>query len=264
MNKENSRFPLISIILPFYFRYELLTRAINSVINQDYFNWELILVNDGSAGVDLTSFLNADKRIRLIELDKNEGVARARNRGIIESRGEYIALLDSDDEFFPNKLSIQINMMIKEKSLFSHTSYVEISESNNQKIINTQDCNGYKFPEIAYNCSIATPTVIIHKSLCDDGELFPMDFSVAEDICAWLKLSETANILSIEQPLTNVYVYKSTTSKNLGKQVIGVFNVIKFVNSNLNLKSGGYFKTVLNLYKKLILLYMNELLKLFK
>jgi hypothetical protein len=154
-------------------------------------------------------------------------------------------------------------MMIKEKSLFYHTSYVEISESNNQKIINTQDCNGYKFPEIAYNCSIATPTVIIHKSLCDDGELFPMDFRVSEDICAWLKLSETANILSIEQPLTNVYVYQSTTSKNLGKQVIGVFNVIKFVNSNLNLKS-GYFKTVLNLYKKLILLYMNELLKLFR
>ena len=100
MNKGNSRFPLISIILPFYFRYELLTRAINSVINQDYFNWELILVNDGSIGMDLTSLINADNRIRLIELDKNEGVARARNRGIIESRGEYIAFLDSDDDSF--------------------------------------------------------------------------------------------------------------------------------------------------------------------
>ncbi len=256
-------FPLISIIIPFYSRIELLYRAVDSVIKQDYNNWELILVNDGTRNVNLDSILEKNERISLINLHDNLGASKARNVGISASKGDYIAFLDSDDEFLYNKLSIQINSMIKEKSLFSHTSYVEISEENNKRIINTQDCNGHKFPEIAYNCPIATPTVMIHKSLCVDGYLFPMDFSVAEDICAWLKLSETAKILSIEEPLTNVYVYQSTTSKNLGKQVIGILNVIKFVNSNLSIKS-GYFKTVLNLYKKLIFLYINEFLKKFK
>lgn len=99
--------PLISVIIPSYNRALLLPRAIQSVLNQTYSNWEMIISDDGSS--DNTSeivsrFMEMDKRIKFTASSENLGVSSARNRGIAQAEGEYIAFLDSDDEWLSHHL----------------------------------------------------------------------------------------------------------------------------------------------------------------
>ena len=110
MNKQ----PLISVIIPTYNRENIITRAIDSVIHQTYKNWELIIVDDGSKDKTeevIKPYLKNHKVS--YHYQKNKGVCEARNYGIKKAKGEYIAFLDSDDEFEENKLSVQLCEMKK-------------------------------------------------------------------------------------------------------------------------------------------------------
>ena len=105
----------ISIVIPTYNRVDFLPKAIQSVLNQTYRNWEMIIVDDGST--DNTEEIvkgYKESRIQYIVHKYNLGLSAARNTGIKKSRGEYIAFLDSDDEWFPEKISCQMNIFQKE------------------------------------------------------------------------------------------------------------------------------------------------------
>jgi glycosyltransferase involved in cell wall biosynthesis len=112
--------PLVSIIVPTYNRSNIIERAIQSVINQAYTNWEIIIVDDGSTD-------NTKKTIRKYLKDKrityhytpHRGVCHARNYGMKKSKGEYISLLDSDDEYLENRLAYQLECMKKSNADFS-------------------------------------------------------------------------------------------------------------------------------------------------
>ena len=128
--------PLVSIIMPAYNAEKTILESIESVLRQTYRNWELIVVNDGSK--DSTSAVVLairDERVRLIE-QENAGVANARNNGINNSTGEYIAFLDSDDLWVEEKLERQIGTIEggKHKMCFAKTWC--FSENSNQ----TSDC----------------------------------------------------------------------------------------------------------------------------
>jgi glycosyltransferase involved in cell wall biosynthesis len=102
---------LVSVIIPTYNRASTLARAIESVLKQTYGNLELIVVDDSSN--DETSGVVsgiADERIKYIKFSKNKGVAAARNAGIKESCGDYIAFLDSDDQWLPDKLKLSLEV----------------------------------------------------------------------------------------------------------------------------------------------------------
>ena len=99
-----------SIILPSFNSSKTIYRSIQSVCSQSYADWELIVVSDGSTDNSnsiVNSFLEKDSRISLICLEKNMGVSFARNVGLESSTGDYIAFIDSDDEWLPNKLTVQ-------------------------------------------------------------------------------------------------------------------------------------------------------------
>jgi len=111
--------PKVSIVVPTYNRADFLPKAIQSVLNQTYRDWEMIIVDDGST--DNTEEVvkgYKEERIRYIVHKYNLGLSAARNTGIKNSRGKYIALLDSDDEWFPEKISCQINIFQKRDSEF--------------------------------------------------------------------------------------------------------------------------------------------------
>lgn len=104
---------MVSVIVPTYNREKEIARAINSILSQTYVHYEIIIVDDGST--DNTSEVVEkieDDRIRYIRLDKNQGACHARNVGIQESKYDYIAFLDSDDEWLPHKLEIQMDKML--------------------------------------------------------------------------------------------------------------------------------------------------------
>lgn len=106
--------PLVSVVLPTYNRADLLPAAIESILNQTYQNFELIIVDDGSTD-NTTELLNAyrqkDKRVKIIRSFENRGISYARNQGNITARGKYIAVMDSDDISLPDRLKKQVAFM---------------------------------------------------------------------------------------------------------------------------------------------------------
>ena len=117
--------PKVSIIIPFYNRISMVKRALFSVLNQSFSDFEIILINDGSIqNIDkIVSIVNENKKIKIIDLPKYFGVSVARNVGINEANGKYVPFVDSDDEWFEDKLLKQIDYMESSNQFFTHTSF---------------------------------------------------------------------------------------------------------------------------------------------
>ena len=123
--------PEISIITPVFESELFIKLTIESVLNQTYQNWELIIIDDASSDGSVKiaeSFATKDERINLIKLDSNKGPAAARNRGIKEASGRYIAFLDSDDLWHEEKLYKQLKFMKKNHYAFTYTGFEKINE----------------------------------------------------------------------------------------------------------------------------------------
>ncbi len=124
---------LVSIIMPSYNTAKYIAESIQSVLEQKYTNWELIIIDDCSTdNTDsvVYTFLG-DKRIKYLKNDSNKGAAYSRNRAIREAKGKWIAFLDSDDLWAHNKLESQIEFMKVNGYKFSYTNYIEIDNENN-------------------------------------------------------------------------------------------------------------------------------------
>lgn len=123
---------MVSIIMPSYNTAKYISETIESVLAQTYTNWELIIVDDcskDSTDEMIKPFLN-DSRIVYIKNDKNSGAAVSRNRALRKAKGKWIAFLDSDDLWFPEKLEKQIRFMEDGNYHFSYTCYEEINENS--------------------------------------------------------------------------------------------------------------------------------------
>ena len=111
--------PLVSIVLPTYNREEYLSRSIDSIINQTYKNWELLIIDDGSTDETLSlikNYLNKFSNIRYF-FHENRGAAYSMNIGMQNSKGEFITFLGSDDEYLANHLELRINYLVKNKNV---------------------------------------------------------------------------------------------------------------------------------------------------
>lgn len=123
---------LVSIIMPTYNCAKFIEESIESVLSQTYKNWELIIVDDCSNDntEDIVKrYCETDDRIKYLKLDVNSGAAIARNKGIEQARGKYIAFLDSDDLWMDGKLEKQISFMEENNYNFTCTDYMQIDES---------------------------------------------------------------------------------------------------------------------------------------
>lgn len=199
---------LVSVILPTYNRAKLLPRSIDSVLNQTYQNWELLVWDDGS--IDNTSDVVKrfnDKRIRYF-YNENKGVAAARNQAISDAKGEYLAFLDSDDEWMSEKLSVQmaalqahpeidlvfsdfenVNLVLNKRG----TNFVDYGKAF--QLMTTTDL-GSDFFEIkdgflqslAHGNYIATDTVVVKRSLVDRYGGFNESLRNSEDFELWWRL----------------------------------------------------------------------------
>ena len=124
---------LVSIIMPSYNTEQYIAETIQSVINQTYQNWELIIVDDCSTdNTDTVVGKIKDSRIRYLKNEKNSGAAVSRNKALREANGRWVAFLDSDDLWKPEKLEKQISFMMKKKCYFSYTNYEEIDADGNK------------------------------------------------------------------------------------------------------------------------------------
>lgn len=185
--------PLVSIIMPVYNSSKNLNRAIDSVIKQTYQNWELLITDDCSTdnSVEIAKLAaEKDHRIKVFSLNKNSGAAVARNNSISKAGGDFIAFLDSDDLWIPEKLQIQINFMIENKYPFTCAGYNVLSGS---KIISTYiPPEKYTYKEMLFNNCVGTLTAVYNcKEL---GKIYMPEIRKRQDYALWLKIMRTKSI----------------------------------------------------------------------
>ena len=202
-HKQNQEKPLVSVICPTYNRAWTLEKAIDSVLSQDYPNTELIVINDGST--DDTSDLLASCGERVIVIDQeNKGVSAARNAGIRSSRGELIALIDSDDQWDKRKISCQVQFFVDHpNAMICQTDEIWI---RNGKRVNPkkkhQKPSGMIFEPSLHLCLVSPSAVMMRKQLFRKKGLFKEDFVVCEDYDLWLRISFDTPVYLIDKPYT--------------------------------------------------------------
>ncbi len=127
--------PLISIITPNYNSQTYIAETIESIINQSYGNWELLITDDVSSDNSveiIKNYSNKDSRIKFFQLQENGGAAVCRNNSIKQASGRFIAFLDSDDIWLPNKLQHQLNFMVRNNYELTYTRYQKIDKKSNK------------------------------------------------------------------------------------------------------------------------------------
>lgn len=132
--EEQSKKPLVSVIMPAYNAERFIEEAITSVISQTVSDWELIVIDDGSTDRSYEiamAWQQNDRRITVLRNDANSGVAKTRNRGIEMARGQFIAFLDSDDIWLPGKLERQLARLAEADAHICYCSYAIVDQENN-------------------------------------------------------------------------------------------------------------------------------------
>lgn len=183
---------LVSIIVPVYNAEKFIREAMDSVLAQTYSDWELLLVEDGSSdgSADVIGKYIAEKaesRIRLIRQPANQGAARARNRGLLEASGRYIAYLDADDLWAPEKLEHELKFMEEKGAAFAFTGY-EFADEHGVglgKVVRVPETLVYR--QALSNTTIFTTTVMFDSSKISK-ELLEMPVIKSEDTALWWKV----------------------------------------------------------------------------
>ena len=209
--------PEISIITPVFKSEKFIKLTIESVLNQTYQNWELIIIDDastdGSAKI-VESFAVRDERIKLIKLDSNKGPAAARNRGIKEAAGRYIAFLDSDDLWYKDKLEKQIIFMQKNEYAFTFTGYEKIDEKG-KKIGNILPFKGQvTYHDLLKSNHIGCLTAMIDLKILGYKMYMP-DIKKRQDQGLWLEiLKEIDKAYCLNKVLGKYRIRKDSISIN--------------------------------------------------
>ncbi len=193
----------ISVIIPTFNRAWTLKRAVDSALAQDYPHREIIVVDDGSTDGTRDLLAGYRDKIRVL-VQENKGVSAARNLGIQESRGSFIALLDSDDAWETNKLSCQAAFFqSKPGAMICQTEEIWI---RNGKRVNPKKKHkkpsGMIFEPSLKLCLVSPSAVMIRKQLFGQKGMFNEGFPVCEDYDLWLRISHDTPIYLIDTPLT--------------------------------------------------------------
>ena len=234
---------LVSIVIPYYKKKKFIKQTINSVLNQTYKKFEVIIIYDDDKLSDLDylkKIVSLDKRINLIINKKKLGAGFSRNKGIKLSKGKYIAFLDSDDYWSKNKLKTQIAFMDVNKHIISHTTY-QIVNQNNEKISIRRARNFFEIQDLLYSCDIGLSTVILKKNLFSKKIKFP-NIKTKEDFVLWLSiLNKKIPIMALDKNLSSWRKLNNSLSSSTIQKILDGFKVY-YVYMNY-----GIFRSIVNL-----------------
>ena len=196
----------VSVIIPTYNRKHTLKRAIQSVYMQSLLPYEVIVVDDGSNDGTKEWVKQKYPNVKYI-YQKNSGVSSARNKGIKIARGDWIALLDSDDEWLPNKLIEQTNKIksnLDVKILHSNEIWIRNGVRVNQ-MKKHKKSGGYIFEKCLDICRISPSSVMLKKEIFDYIGTFDESLKVCEDYDLWLRITSKYPVCFLDIPLIKKY-----------------------------------------------------------
>ena len=221
---------LVSIIIPYYKKKEYILKTINSVLNQSYNNYEIIIIYDDENLSDLDyleKLFKLEKKIKIIKNSKTVGAGFSRNKGIENAIGEFIAFIDADDTWKKYKLEKQINFMKKKKLKFTHTPY-EIIDKNDKVLGERISKNFEKVDDLIKSCDIGLSTVIIKKEIIDYQTTFP-NLKTKEDFVLWLKILKKNILISyFNETLSSWRKLDNSLSSSITQKLIDAFKVYNY------------------------------------
>ncbi len=196
----------VSVIIPTYNRSEWVTRAIDTVYAQHYTNIELMIVDDGSTDDTVATLQAAYPNLTLLT-QAHAGVSRARNYGITQATGEWIAFLDSDDAWTPNKLAEQLQALQQQPTYkICHTNEIWYRHGKRvNQMRKHQKYGGWIFQQCLSLCRISPSSVLIHRDVFADVGLFDENLPACEDYDLWLRITARYPVLYLEDALTLKY-----------------------------------------------------------
>lgn len=234
--------PLVSIIMPMYNAEKFIRQSIESVLKQTYTNWELLIIDDCSTDQSkkiVFEFINECKKIKYLKHEENLGVAEARNTGINNSNGRFIAFLDTDDIWKSKKLEKQIKFMINNNYVFTYTSY-GIVDSNNNKLGRQMNIpRKLAFKDLLKGNNIGCFTVIIDKKEINN---IKMPHIRHEDYATWLNILKKGYVAyGIKEKLGYYRKSKDSLTSNKINSSIWTWNIYRKHLKLSFLKSSYYF-----------------------
>lgn len=217
MYKNTLKEGLVSVITPLYNAERFIVETIESVQNQTYKQLEMIIVDDCSTdnGPSLIEEMSKlDPRIKLIRLKSNQGAAVARNTALNYAKGQYVAFIDSDDYWEPEKLRIQLECMKKNKVAFTYTAFSLVSEQGELIKEKTDVPDSLDYHSLLKNTAIACSTVVIDRFIV--GEFNMPNVRKGQDTATWLKLMREKNIKAygINKTLSHYRQVEDSISSN--------------------------------------------------
>ncbi|RJS67236.1 hypothetical protein CJ485_21885 [Priestia filamentosa] len=210
---------LVSVIIPTYKRpFEVLVKAMDSVLKQTHSNFELIIVDDSPEGdqnrIEIEKKITtiSDNRVKYIKHDYNQGACKARNTGIEAAKGEYIAFLDDDDTWLPNKLELQLGKFSdKSVGLVYCDAYIVTLKENKEvkRVTREKRKSGFVYEELILDNFIgSTSFVMLRKDVLSEVGLFDIKLKSAQDYELWLRISKKHKIDCVEFPLVTYYIHE--------------------------------------------------------
>lgn len=246
---------LVSIITPAFNSESFIAETINSVISQTYQNWEMIIVDDCSTDNTkniIRSFQEKDDRIRLIENETNKGSAYSRNLALRNATGRWIAFLDSDDLWLPEKLEKQIEFMTKNNYRFSYTKYSEIDENSNDNGIYLSGPKVITKNKMFAYCWPGCLTIMYDAKFV--GLIQTVDIKINEEYALWIKVSKKTNCYLLEENLAKYRRHSNSLSSQSYLKLIKWHYLLFRQSENKNVIS-SLLLTLVNLicgtYKKI-------------
>ena len=235
----------VSIIMPAYNSAKFIKESIDSVLQQTYRNWELVIFDDLSTDNTmeiLKEYSIKDERIRVFQNDKNSGAAISRNNAIKEAKGRFIAFLDSDDIWIKDKLTVQIKFMEDNNYPFSCTKYGKIDEESNilKKVVKVREKSTYKkiLTNVPGNLTVIYDTKYIEKT-------YIPDIKKRNDLLMWLRVSKkTKYLYGLDMLLAYHRIRSGSISSDKRKLIKYQWQVYR-KHENLNIFRASYTMLVI-------------------
>lgn len=248
-----NKYPLVSVITASYNMGQYVGMAIDSILTQEYPNIEAIVIDDGSTDdtqKNLTKY-RCDPRVKII-YQENAGQTKAKNRGLKEAKGKYIAFCDADDQWMPNKLNLQIPSLENYHGFaVSYSDFIRVDSMGNQ--LPTRAVKRYSgkiTSRLLMDNFIPFNTVVLHKDILEDVGPFDESLTMSIDYDLWLRVSVKYSFIYLPLPLIKYRVWQGQMSHRTDERFNNLFKVMNkfFANNSENLSSSEIRKNWANTY----------------
>jgi len=231
---------LVSVVIPMYNSSSYITPTIMSALNQTYKDIEVLVIDDCSKdnSVEVVNNLaKTDARLRCVPQEKNQGAAVARNRGINEAKGQYIAFLDSDDLWAEDKIEKQVALMKAKNAVFVYCAYDWVDENDEQIKGKIKIKERVRYKDLMTKTYICTPAAIYDRNVIGDVEM-PLR-RTGQDYAFWLVLLKKTDAFGIDEALVHVRRRSGSLSKNKFQNLKDIWEV-QTINEGINKVSAAW------------------------